>query len=413
MERYIMHCDINHCFAQIHEMMHPQLRDVPMVIGGSEDLRNGIVLARNQKARQYKIKTAQTLREARALCPNLLVIPPNYDYYRYYSELVKDIYREYSDQVESFGIDEAWTDLTNSTKLFGDPISIAKTIQKRVYEEIGLTVSVGLSFNKIFAKLGSDLIKPSGFVVINKDNYKDIVFPLPVSELLNVGSKTAEKLNKIDIYTIGDLANSNIELIEKLLGKNGTMIWCFANGLEYSEVNHKAYVREVKSVGNGITTHRDINNYTELKLVFYVLVESVASRLKDLNLSAKTISISIRDKSLKSFTKQTTLLNPTNTSDVIIKAVMELAYDSRVFNEPIRSISVKASKLVEDNFMFQLNLFESSDHLEKAKKIDETVDLIRNKYGFNSIKRACILLDEQLTDFNPKGEHITFPLGFY
>ena len=413
MQRVIMHSDINHCYAQIHEMMHPKLKDVPMLIGGSEEKRNGIVLARNLLAKSYGIKTAQTLWEARELCPNVLVISPDYNAYQYYSEKVKDIYREYSDQVESFGIDEAWVDLSHSTKLFGDPIEIAKEIQKRVLDEIGLTISIGLSFNKIFAKLGSDLIKPSGFVVISEENYKEKVFPLSVDQLLNVGRATTEKLNKIKIYTIGDLAKAPLSRISDLLGKNGEMIWSFANGLDYSTVNNQAFVRDPKSIGNGITSPKDINDTRELKMVFQVLVESVASRLKDIDMVASVISINIRSSSLKSFSKQTSLEAPTNTSSVIMKWVMDLANDDRTFMEPIRSIRVKASKLSKDNHATQLNLFYDANFLHKEKQVDKIIDDIRNKFSFDIIKRANVLEDESLTNFNPKGAHTIFPVGFF
>lgn len=408
-----MHSDINHCYAQIHEMMHPKLKDVPMLIGGSEEKRHGIVLAKNLLAKSYGIKTAQTLWEAKELCPNVLIIPPDYDAYQYYSEQVKDIYREYSDQVESFGIDEAWVDLTSSTKLFGDPILTAKKIQKRVLDEIGLTVSVGLSFNKIFAKLGSDLIKPSGFVYISEENYRDKVFPLSVDQLLNVGRATTEKLNKIKIYTIGDLANAQIEKISQLLGKNGEMVWCFANGLDYSEVNTSSFSREPKSIGNGITSVKDIEDKTQLKIVFQVLVESVASRLKDINMVGKVIRISIRNSELTSFSKQTTLDSPTNTSSTIMDTVMDLANDDRTFEMPIRSIRVVLSKLSYDNHATQLNLFYDADYFFKEKIVDETIDKIRNKFSFDIIKRANVLEDPTLTNFNPKGSHTIFPVGFF
>ena len=413
MERFIMHSDINHCFAQIHEMMYPQLKEIPMLVGGSEKKRNGIVLAKNLLAKNYGIKTAMTLRDALELCPHVLIIHPDYDAYKYYSEKVKDIYREYSDQVESFGIDEAWVDLSHSTKLFGSAVSIAQKIQQRVLDEIGITISIGLSFNKIFAKLGSDLIKPSGFVVIKKSNYRDIVFPLPVSDLLNVGPATTEKLNKIGIHTIGDLANSSLERINQLLGKNGDMVWAFANGLDYSDVNHQGFSRPPKSVGNSITTVKDITNRNQLKIVFQVLVESVASRLKDHNLVGKVVRISIRNSSLKSFSKQTTLVSSTNTSTTIIKAVLDLANDDRTFNEPIRSIGVVLSKLTSDNHATQLNLFYDANYYHKEKILDETIDKIRNKYSFEIIQRANVLEDRVLTNFNPKGSHTIFPVGFF
>ena len=390
MERFIMHSDINHCYAQIHEMMYPELKKIPMLIGGSEEKRHGIVLAKNLLAKSYGIKTAQTLRDAKKLCPHVLIIPPDYDLYQYYSKKVKDIYREYSDKVESFGIDEAWVDLSYSTKLFGKAEDIAKEIQNRVLNEIGLTISIGLSFNKIFAKLGSDLIKPSGFVVIGKDNFKEKIFSLAVEKLLNVGNATKSKLNNINVFTIGDLANASLEKINKLLGKNGNMLWAFANGLDYSEVNHQNFIRKPKSIGNGITSVKDIENNTQLKIVFQVLVESVASRLKDIQLQARVIKINIRSSDLTSFSRQTTLDCATNTSSVVLKAVMELANDDKTFAMPVRSIRIVASKLSLDNNTTQLNLFYDADYFIKEKKVDETIDKIRKKFSFEVIKRANV-----------------------
>ena len=413
MERFIMHSEINHCFAQIHEMLYPQLKEIPMLVGGSEKKRNGIVLARNQLAKNYGIKTAMTLREALKLCPDVLIIHPDYDSYKYYSEKVKDIYREYSNQVESFGIDEAWVDLSHSTKLFGNALSIAQKIQQRVFDEIGLTVSIGLSFNKIFAKLGSDLIKPSGFVVIDKNNYQEIVFPLPVGDLLNVGPATFEKLKNFNIFTIGDLAKSPLDKIKKLLGKNGEMIWAFANGLDYSDVSEQGFIRQPKSVGNSITTIKDITDNNQLKIVFQVLVESVASRLKDHNLVGKVIRISIRNSLLKSFSKQTTIDSHTNTSSTILKTALELANDDRTFMQPIRSIGIVVSSLSCDNHSTQLSLFYDANHFFKEKIIDKTIDEIRNKFSFEVIQRANVFEDRELTNFNPKGSHTIFPKGFF
>lgn len=209
MKRVIVHSDINHCYAQIEEMLRPQLRNVPMAVGGSEEKRNGIILAKNDLAKAKGIRTGESLREARRKCPDLLIIHPDYDAYIYYTEKIKDIYRRYTDRVESFGLDEAWIDLTHSQRLFGDGIDLARRIQDEVFETYGITVSMGVSFNKIFAKLASDLLKHKGFVVVTEDDFKEFIWPLPAEDLLMVGSRTRKKLNEMRIFTIGDLAKAS------------------------------------------------------------------------------------------------------------------------------------------------------------------------------------------------------------
>ena len=258
MERWIIHSDINHCYAQIEEMMYPELRNVPMAIGGHEEDRHGIILAKNDLAKKYHIKTGESLRDAFQKCPELLIVPPHYDDYLFYTEEVKRIYREYSDKVESFGLDEAWIDITGTEKLFHKTaMELAEEIQRRVFKELGLTVSMGLSFNKVFAKLGSDLDKKQGLAVITRDNFKDMVFPLPVADILYIGKATSSQLNERNIYTLGDLALSSKEYIKSFLGKNGEMVWLFANGYDTLSVNSSQQV--IKSVGNGITAKHDIH----------------------------------------------------------------------------------------------------------------------------------------------------------
>lgn len=412
-ERKILHIDINHCFAQIIEMMYPDLKNVPMAVGGSEESRSGIILARNLKAKEYGIKTAETLREAYEKCPNLLIVPPAYEHFVYYSEKVKDIYREYTDKVESFGIDEAWIDLTDSQLLFGDAEKIAKEIQQRVLDEVGLTVSCGLSYNKIFAKLGSDMIKPSGFVVITKENFKDVVWNLPVEDLLYVGHSTKIKLHALSIFTIGELANSRISHLKSVLGKNGEMIYYFANGYDISEVMLSEHRDPIKSIGNSITTVEDIKNFEDAKIVFQVLAESVASRLRDANLVGSTIAISLRDTKLKRLTRQQKIDRKTNVSKDIMEVVLQLLRSNYYFHLPLRSIGIKVSDLSVDDGVVQLNLFVDEEQRIKDKRLEECIDLIRDKYGFNVVNRLSVHINRNLTDFNPKGEHTIHPVSWF
>lgn len=410
-EKAILHCDINHCYAQLEEMKYPELRNVPMCVGGSEETRSGIVLARNQLAKTFGVTTAETLREAYKKCPELVVINPSYDDYIYYSEKIKDVYREYTDKVESFGVDEAWIDVTHSQLLFGSAEKIGKEIQERILAEFGITISVGVSYNKIFAKLGSDMKKPYGFHVITRENYKEKVWPLDVSELLYVGRQTTPKLNKVGINTIGDLANYDVRKLQGLLGKPGEIIWAFANGLDASSVSTKAALP--KSVGNGITTPRNLDTFNEVKHVLYVLIESVAARLKEQNLEGSVISLSLRDTNLKSVSRQRKLDQPTDLVKDIMKIAIYLIRYKFDFSPPYRSLTVTVSNLTMKNEYFQVDLFMNLEDKKKDYDIENTFEYLRGKHGFDIIKRASMLVNEDITSFDPKGSHTIHPVGFF
>lgn len=409
--RVVLHCDINHCYAQIEEMKVPELRKVPMAVGGHETTRHGIILAKNDLAKEYHIKTGESLREAYAKCPQLVVIPPNYDDYLYYSEKVKDIYREYTDRVESFGLDEAWIDVSASSKIYGSGEAIAREIKQKVHEQLGLTISVGVSFNKVFAKLGSDMIKPDGLVVIDEENYQQLVWPLPVEELIYIGRATKRKLNEFGIKTIGDLAVFRADLIESRMGKVGVMIHEFANGIDDKSVAFTGYQDEAKSVGNGMTTIRDMHSLKDVELVFRVLAESVASRLRDMGVEGQVVTIGLRDNELHGLSRQRKLAEPTCLADEILAMAMQLTREHYSFILPLRSISLTMSDLQKPAAVEQLSFF--TDHGKiKQRVLDETVDAIRSRYGFTKIKRCSMLLDDELTNFNPKADHIIFPVSF-
>lgn len=409
--RCIVHSDINHCYAQIEEMMHPELRNVPMAVGGHEELRHGIILTKNDKAKTYHVSTAESLREAYKKCPDLLIIPPHYDDYMYYTEKVKDIYREYTDQVESFGLDEAWIDLSKSISLFGDPVRLARHIQERVHDEIGLNVSMGVSYNKIFAKIGSDLHKHQGFDVITHKNYKRIIWPLPIEDLFYVGYRTAPKLRARGIGTIGDLARLPKSYLKSFLGKHGEILWYFANGYDETEVN--PIYDTVKSIGNGITTAKDMKNRQDLKIVFTVLGESVATRLKEAGLKGDVVSIGVRNADLQYFTRQHKIERATNIASEIISAAMRLVDENCDYRKSYRSITVTVSHLRADDGLEQLSFFEDLDARDDEKKLDETIDAIRNRFGFDKISRLSVKLDPELSNFNPLEENVIHPVGFF
>lgn len=413
MKRTILHCDINHCYAQMEEREDVRLRNIAMAVGGNEENRHGIILAKNDMAKTYGIKTGESLREAYEKCPHLYIIPPDYERYARVAQNVKDIYRRYSERMESFGLDEAWLDISGSINLFGSAMDIAKRIQKEVYEEEGLTISIGLSWNKIFAKLGSDQDKCMGLYEITKENYKQTVWPLPVGELLYVGHKTKEKLAYFGVKTIGDLANLPYKFIEQRFQKMGVVIWNFANGMDDSEVAQFDEGDVVKSVGNSITTPKDITSMEEAKLVLYVLCESICARLREQELCGKTVAICVRDVGLSSFTRQCKMEKSSCLCDEIMPYVMKLMQDHYDFSLPLRSIGIRVTSLVERKREVQLSLFESAPQDERLFALDAVVDKIRNRFGFTKIKRCSLLLDQELTSFDPKGDHVIFPVSYF
>ena len=411
-ERIIFHIDINHCFAQIEEMLNPKLRDVPMCVGGDEETRSGIVLARNLKAKEFGVKTAETLRDAYRKCPQLIVVPAQYQEYIYYTTKVKEIYKRYTNLVESYGLDEAWIDVTDSYHLFGKPYDLAYEMQRRVLDEYGLTVSVGVSWNKVFAKLGSDLIKPSGMVIITKYNYKEIVWPLPVGDLLFIGNKTIPKLHEIGIYTIRDLAQTQRDVLYQRFGLKGLEMWHYANGDDTGTVEMNGYVAPPKSIGNSTTPPHDINSLREAEIILQRLCESVASRLRDEKMKGLVIAIAPRDVNLRSFTRQRKVMQPTNVSSEILRIAMDLLEENYDFSVlPLRSIGVNVSKLVDDTSIpQQINLFETVDSdATRSLTVDKTIDALRDKFGFHVVKRASSILNKDIENFDAKNSNSVFP----
>ena len=395
-------------------MMYPELRNVPMAVGGHEEDRHGIILAKNDLAKKYHIKTGESLRDAFQKCPELLIVPPHYDDYLFYTEEVKRIYREYSDKVESFGLDEAWIDITGTEKLFHKTaMELAEEIQRRVFKELGLTVSMGLSFNKVFAKLGSDLDKKQGLAVITRDNFKDMVFPLPIADILYIGKATSSQLNERNIYTLGDLALSSKEYIKSFLGKNGEMVWLFANGYDTLSVNSSQQV--IKSVGNGITAKHDIHTIEEAKIVLSMLAESVAKRLRQSNKLGSVISIGMRYKDLQGLSRQKRVDTPTNIAQEILDMVMILLRDNWNMAIPLRSLSISVSSLVEkETYAYQMSLFNTANEEDRYEQLhlEEVIQEIKERWGEKSIKYGHSLLDEELSDFSTQLGMDIHPPGF-
>ena len=379
MERTILHCDCNSFFASVECTLYPELKNVPMAVGGSEDARHGIILAKNEHAKKFGVKTAETIWQAKRKCPELVVVPPHHDLYEEYSEKVNAIYREYTDLVEPFGIDESWLDVTKSHALFGDGKTIADTIRKKVREELGITISVGVSFNKVFAKLGSDYKKPDATTVISRENFKEIVYPLPVADLLFAGRKTAVHLEKMNIRTIGDLARADKNMISKKLGKAGEMLVEYARGEDDSEVASVNEEHELKSVGNGITFRHDLVGEIEAKQGIHILSESVASRMKRYGVKCQTLRVQIKSADFKTISKQKTLDVPTNLEKNIREEAFILVSELWDFKNPIRAITITGAKLIYEEEGKQLSLIEESVETEKRDILEETIISLRNK----------------------------------
>jgi DNA polymerase-4 len=397
MERTILHCDCNGFFASVECLLHPELKKVPMAVCGSPEERHGIILAKNERAKKYGVQTAETIWQAKRKCPKLVLVPPHHGEYRKYSALVNRIYREYTDQVEPFGIDESWLDVTGSRLLFGDGEHIADEIRERVKAEIGITISAGVSFNKIFAKLGSDYKKPDATTVISRENFRSLVFPMPVGNLLFAGKSVCRTLSRLSIHTIGDLAQSDRAMISRALGKMGEMLHDYANGLDDSPVRSAYEEREIKSVGNGITFRRDLTGTDDIRLGVLALSDSVAARMRKYGVKCQTVQVTIKNPSLKSITRQKTLEKSTYLARVLSDTAMEIIADSWNPNAPIRMLTITGGNLVpEDQSFEQLSLFAKPDaqDLKKQEYLERTLDRIREKFGRDSVSRAGILKND-------------------
>ena len=410
--RTILHADMNNCYASIEMLHHPKLRGHPVAVGGSVEQRHGIILARNYEARPYGIKVGQALWEARQKCPGLIIVPPDYGKYLRYSRLFRKILSDYSPQVEPFGLDEAWADVSGIERHGGDGQVIADEIRERVKFELGVTVSVGVSYNKIFSKLGSDIKKPDATTVITEENYKDVVWPLPAADLLGVGHATKAKLQRYGINTIGDIATTDPMFLKGWLGKWGLFLHTYANGLDSSPVVETGEEGVVKSIGNSTTCPRDIENQADAHIVFQNLAESVAERMRELGLQAKTVEISVRRSDLSGFVRQRTLKQPTHISTELCAEALILLRANYKWELPLRSIGIRGSGLVPIGDVRQLSIFEDEIRRDRRETLEFTIDTIRHRYGHYAIDRALLHLDAKLGKLNPKEEHVIHPIGY-
>ena len=389
-DRVILHCDCNSFFASVETALNPEYKGVPMAVCGSESDRHGIVLAKNELAKKYGVKTAETVYSAKKKCPSLVIAEPHYEEYSKYSKRVNEIYARYTDLIEPFGIDESWLDVTASRKLFGDGFEIAERIRREVREEIGITVSIGVSFNKIFAKLGSDYKKPDAVTVIDRTNFKAIAYPLPVSSLLFVGKKTENALLSMGIKTIGALAESSPSLLNMRFGKIGEMLHAYASGNDESPV--LPIQEDAKSISNGFTFRHDLVGRAECRIGIDYLSEEIGHRLRNHGMKCGTVSLTIKDENFRSIQRQRPQKPPTDLSREIANTAYSILIDTWDEEKPIRMITIAATNLSK-GYAEQIDLFseDTEEIREKDKNRENAVDKIRQKFGNESIINGAIL----------------------
>ena len=394
-DRVILHCDMNSFFASVELLDHPELKDRPVAVCGDPERRHGIILAKNDHAKKFGVVTAETIWQAMKKCPNLYLLPPHYEKYDHYFKVINKIYGEYTDQVEPFSIDESWLDVTASQKLFGSGVKIADEIRSRVKKEFGLTLSAGVSFNKFFAKMGSEYKKPDATTVISRDNYKEILWPLPINEMFMVGFASADKLKSIGINTIGDLAVADDGLLLSLIGKQGPLLKAYANGLDESPVETSDAKRKIKSVGNGVTFKRNLENENDILTALTGLSDTVASRLRSYGLKAHGVKVDIRDPEFSDISRQKQFSSPTDLAMDLKEGALDLIHSSWTKGKPIRLITLTAINLTDHDSDTQLSFFDlenkEKESQEKNQSIEKAMDSIREKFGDSSIAFGQII----------------------
>lgn len=413
MERTILHCDMNNFYASVECMLNPALRGHPVAVGGDVENRHGIILAKNYEAKAFGIQTGEALWQARQKCRDLIIVPPHYEEYLKYSRLAHSIYADYTDQIEPYGMDEVWMDVSGSA-IFGQGEEIANELRKRIKYELGLTISVGVSFCKIFAKLGSDLKKPDAVTVIPKDGFRAMIWDLPASDLLGVGHATEKLLETYGIQTIGQLATAPAEFLRRKLGKNGMALHAFANGLDCSRVAPQDYEPPMKSVGHGITTVQDLENNAEVWNIILALTQDIGHKLRVYRKDAAGVAVYIRyaaDKQLAGKQWQCRLPVRTHSAAVIAKAAYQLFARSYSWDHPIRSVTVRAINLCSQDLPEQLQLFSGVESVLRKEKLETAVEDIRRRFGKYSIQPARLCREIKMpTD---REVELRMPSGMY
>ncbi len=413
MDTYIAHADMNCFYASVEMAEHPELLGRPIAVCGNPENRHGIVLTASYPAKRLGVKTGMALWEAKGVCPDLLFVPSDLRLYMRYSRYTREIFYRYTDRVEPFGLDEAWLDLSRSPACGGDPMEIVACIRRDIKRELGITCSIGLSFSKVYAKLGSDYKKPDAITVFDKSNYRERIFPLPVSDLLYVGRATTRKLSDMAIYTIGDLATCDPERLQRKLGKMGIVLHRFANGIDDNHISKVGDRAPIKSVGNSWTTPRDLEEDEDAWVVFALLSESVAARLRELGCRCRGIEISVRDNSLSWFSRQAVLPMPTNITEEITAAAFALFKRHYRWGKGLRSLGVRGINLIWDDEPIQLRLEQDAVKQQERFRLDCAIDDLRRRYGFSIVQRARVCTKPDLAKLDAKHDNVVHPHGYF
>ena len=390
MSRIIFHSDLNCFYASVEMMLDPSLRGKAVAVCGATEDRHGIVLAKSEKAKKAGVKTGMVNWEAKGLCKDLILVPPQYDQYLKYSALTRSIYQRYTDLVEPYGMDECWLDVTgNSSGL--RPTELADEIRRTVKDELGLTVSIGVSYNKIFAKLGSDMKKPDAVTEITEEDFKEKVWPLPASELLYVGRATTAKLERYGVHTIGDISKIGQAFMHRQFGVNGDALWLYASGLDQSRVMHQDFVSPVKSVGRGITCNGVLFNEEEVWKVMLALSQDIGHKLRLHGLEATGVQIFIRNSELYHRQYQEKLPLPTRSPLLIAQAARELFHRHYIWTTPVRAVTVRATNLIQQGQPLQASLFHDISRLDRQDKLDTVVENLRRRFGKWAVYPAALM----------------------
>lgn len=412
MDRTILHADMNSFYASVECLYHPEIREKPVAVVGDAEQRHGIILAKNQHAKKYGVATGEAIWQAKAKCKDLVCVTAHYDLYMKLSEAARGIYARYTDQIEPFGLDECWLDLTGNIGMLGTGRDAADEIRETIESELGVTASVGVSWNKIYAKLGSDYKKPDATTVIDRENYRDIAYPLPASDLLYVGRATNRKLASYGIHTIGQLAETDADFLKRKFGKWGEYLWAFSSGHDISPVALQGHVSPIKSIGNSMTTWRDITTDGEAWQVFLSLSESVCRRLRENGFRARTVQISVRDNELEWFECQSKLPAPCCTVADIAGPAMTLFRRHCDLSKPLRSLGVRACDLIDSSSGLQACLFDDSARQARRETMETCVDKLRGRFGRTSVMRAALLGADIIGESDPL-THDVHPIGYF
>ncbi len=393
MENGILHVDMNNFYASVETLYAPQYRDVPMAVAGDKESRHGIILAKNMLAKAKGVQTAEPIWQAMRKCPGLQLVPPHHERYAYFSQLAKKIYQDYTDRVEAFSLDECWLDVYGSGLLFGDGRRIAETIRQRVKAELGLTVSIGVSFNKIFAKLGSDYKKPDAVTEFGRREMEEIIWNMPCSDLLLVGPSTEKTLRRYGLHTIGDIARMEPGVMRSLLGRMGETLWVYANGLDDSPVQNVNAQEDPKTIGNSTTLPRDLTTDQEVRETLYSLAETVAARLRRHRMRAQEVQITVRSSDFQEIQRQKRLPGAARDSATLYQAAWEL-YKKENKSWAVRLLGLRAGRLIREDEE-QVSFFEDGDSRKRRERLEDAVDRVRERYGSESLRRAFLVKGEE------------------